>query len=114
MASSLRLRAPNGKEWNQPTGLFINNEFVSSTKTDSRITSIDPATEEQIATVHAATVEDVDKAVLAAKKALSNDSWKRLPGTDRGMLMAKLANLMEEHKEILATIDAWDNGRFLL
>lgn len=47
----------------------------------------------------------------AAKAALKHDSWKHLPGTDRGILMANLANLIEEHKELLATIDAWDNGK---
>lgn len=34
-----------------------------------------------------------------------------MPGTDRGILMAKLADLMEENKELFATIDAWDNGK---
>ena len=36
------LTAPNGKTWSQPTGLFINNEFVKSSS-GSTITSIDPA-----------------------------------------------------------------------
>jgi aldehyde dehydrogenase (NAD+) len=33
-----------------------------------------------------------------------------MSGSDRGILMAKLADLIEEEKELLATIDAWDNG----
>lgn len=33
-----------------------------------------------------------------------------MPATDRGRLMAKLADLIEENKELLASIDAWDNG----
>lgn len=60
--------------------------------------------------MHSASVEDVDRAVLAAHKALKDPSWKRLPATERGMLMTKLADLMEKNKELLATIDAWDNG----
>jgi hypothetical protein len=36
------LVAPNGKKWSQPTGLFINNEFVKASKGNT-ITSIDPA-----------------------------------------------------------------------
>ena len=110
MASPINLKAPNGVEWSQPTGLFINNEFVASSKADSRIVSIDPATEQEIATVHAATADDVDLAVNAAKKAFHADSWKKLPGTDRGILMARLADLIEQKKELFATIDAWDNG----
>lgn len=35
------LVAPNGHSYKQPTGLFINNEFVPST--GQKITSIDPA-----------------------------------------------------------------------
>lgn len=61
--------------------------------------------------MHSASVEDVDRAVQAAHKALKDPSWKRLPATDRGMLMTKLADLMEKNKELLATIDAWDNGK---
>ena len=68
------------------------------------------STELEIAAVQAATAADVNKAVTAAKKALKHGSWKLLPGTERGRLMAKLADLMEEEQELLATIDAWDNG----
>lgn len=32
--------------------------------------------------------------------------------TDRGELMFKLARLVEENKETLATIETWDNGMF--
>ncbi|KAI0019435.1 aldehyde dehydrogenase [Xylariomycetidae sp. FL0641] len=109
MAENIKLTAPNGQSWSQPTGLFINNEFVpSSGKT---ITTIDPATETEIATVHAASAEDVGKAVQAAHKAFKGSAWKNTSGTDRGILMAKLADLIEAKKELFATIDAWDNGK---
>jgi len=68
--------------------------------------------ESEIASVYAAGEEDVDIAVKAARKALKDPSWKSLPGTDRGRLMLKLADLVEEHKETLATIETWDNGIF--
>jgi aldehyde dehydrogenase (NAD(P)+) len=48
--------------------------------------------------------------VEAAKAALIHPSWKQLPATERGQLMARLADLMEENRELLASIDAWDNG----
>ena len=35
------LKAPNGREYKQPLGLFINNEFVKSSSGD-KITSINP------------------------------------------------------------------------
>lgn len=123
---SIQLQAPNGLKYTQPTGLFINNEFVIA-KSNKAITSIDPAyvsqilqiayatltrrrTESEIAEVQAAGPEDVDIAVRAARKALKDASWKLLPATERGMLMTRLADLLEQNKELLATIDAWDNG----
>lgn len=39
---SVDLTAPNGKTWSQPTGLFINNEFVESQK-GNKLVTIDPA-----------------------------------------------------------------------
>lgn len=61
--------------------------------------------------MYAAGEEDVNIAVAAARKALKDPSWKGLPATDRGALMIKLADLIEQHKETLATIETWDNGQ---
>lgn len=111
MASSLavELTAPNGKTYSQPTGLFINNEWVTSSKGE-KIVSIDPSTEKEIASVQAADLEDVDKAVDAAKKAFKGP-WRDMSGTERGDLMYKLSQLVDEHREVLATIETWDNGK---
>lgn len=106
----VELTAPNGKKWSQPLGLFINNEFVKSSK-EGKIVSINPATEEEICSVYAASEEDVDKAVAAARAAFKNKSWKSLSGSERGELMRKLACLVEENAEILATIETLDNGK---
>ena len=67
-------------------------------------------TEQEIALVHAAAFEDVDEAVKAARKALKHPSWKKLSPTDRVILLGKLADLIENKQEVLATVDAWDNG----
>lgn len=58
-----------------------------------------------------ASKQDVNDAVSAAQIALAHPSWKLLSGTDRGKLMAKLADLIEGHRELLASIEAWDNGQ---
>lgn len=71
-------------------------------------------TDTPIATVHAASADDVDQAVKAARAALVHSSWKKLPPTDRGQLMAKLADLIEDKQKLFASIDAWDNGAFTL
>ncbi|KAG8406761.1 mitochondrial aldehyde dehydrogenase [Metarhizium acridum] len=103
------LTTPNGHTYYQPLGLFIDNEFVSASTT-TPITAIDPATEKTIANVQSATSDDVDRAVQCAKRALHCDSWKQISGTERGNLIAKLASLMDEKKELLASVVSWENG----
>lgn len=103
------LTAPNGKKFNLPTGLFINNEFIKGN--GGTITSINPTDESEITTVSAASADDIDTAVKAARKALNDRSWKGLSGTERGAIMYKFADLLEANKEILATIETWDNGK---
>lgn len=61
--------------------------------------------------MYAAGEEDIDVAVQAARTAFRDPSWKHRSGTDRGRLMLQLAELVEQHKETLATIETWDNGK---
>ncbi|RMJ22498.1 Aldehyde dehydrogenase [Aspergillus sp. HF37] len=107
---SVQLTAPNGHKYSQPVGLFINNEFVAA-KSGDKFASINPSDESEIVSVHGAGEQDIDDAVKAARKALAADSWKLLPPTERGSLMLKLADLVDQHRETLATIETWDNGK---
>lgn len=112
-ALTVDLTAPNGRKYTQPTGLFINNEWVVSSNGE-KITSINPTDESEITSVYAASPEDVDKAVKAARKAFKDPGWRDMPGTERGDLLLKLSALVEREKETLATIETWDNGMNLL
>ncbi|KAI1335126.1 aldehyde dehydrogenase [Xylariaceae sp. FL0016] len=106
----VQIEAPNGTKWTQPLGLFINNEWVAS-KENKTIPAFNPTTEEEICAPHAATADDIDKAVTAARAALKHPSWKRLSGCERGALMNKLADLIERDAPILAAIEAMNNGK---
>ncbi|KAI8296197.1 putative aldehyde dehydrogenase-like protein [Colletotrichum sp. SAR11_59] len=67
--------------------------------------------EEEICKVYAASAEDVNKAVAAARAAFVHPSWKRISGTERGYMMMKLADLVDANLETLATIETLDNGK---
>lgn len=54
---------------------------------------------------------DVDLAVIAARKAFERSSWRRTTPADRGMLMWKLADLIETNADELSTIETLDNGK---
>ncbi|QGA14830.1 hypothetical protein EYB26_002486 [Talaromyces marneffei] len=110
MVANIELTAPNGRTLSLPVGLFINNEFVEGVKSQ-KLTSINPADENPIATIEIATAEDVDLAVAAAQKAFSHPCWAGLDASKRGKLLYALAQLIRDHREDLATLEAWDNGK---
>ncbi|GKC02589.1 aldehyde dehydrogenase family 2 member C4-like protein [Tanacetum coccineum] len=73
--------------------------------------TIDPRTEEVTANIAEGDREDVDLAVKAAREAFDHGPWPRMSGSERGRLMMKYANLVEEHIEELAALDAIDAGK---
>ncbi|KFX91640.1 hypothetical protein O988_07666 [Pseudogymnoascus sp. VKM F-3808] len=107
---SVELTAPNGVKYSQPIGLYINGEFVKSSN-GQKIETINPTNETPITSVYAATEDDVNAAVTAARAAFKNPNWRDIPATDRGTMMFKLADLIDKHAETLATIETWDNGK---
>src|SRR3954452_1820914 len=73
------------------------------------VTVINPATEETIATLESAGVEETDAAVARAKAAFP--AWRDVSPRDRGRLLRRLATLVEEHGEELARIEAQNVGK---
>jgi aldehyde dehydrogenase (NAD+) len=61
---------------------------------------VNPATEEVVGKVAQADRDDVDQAVRAARAALT--SWKLTPAKERGRIMLRIAELMDQHAEELA------------
>jgi acyl-CoA reductase-like NAD-dependent aldehyde dehydrogenase len=70
---------------------------------------LNPATGETIAEVPGATVEDVDRAVEAARRAFSE--WRAVAPADRARLLRRLAGLVEEHTEELARLETRNVGK---
>ncbi|KAI7640503.1 Aldehyde, partial [Hortaea werneckii] len=93
----------------QPTGLFINNEYVKGV--DGKTFEVyNPSDESVICSVHEATEKDVDIAVSAARKAFEGP-WRKETPENRGKLLVNLANLFEKNLDLLASIEALDNGK---
>jgi len=88
---------------------FINNEFVEGVDKKT-FEVINPSTEEVICSVHEATEKDVDIAVAAARKAFEGP-WKQVTPQQRGVLMFKLADLIEKNVDLLAAVESLDNGK---
>jgi len=112
MASTATIHIPSlNKEIAVPTGLFINNEFVPSVDSQERINAINPATEEVICSVVAASSKDIDIAVAAARQAFKTTWGKNVTGFERSRLINKLADLIERDAQELAELEALNNGK---
>ncbi|HEY2838567.1 MAG TPA: aldehyde dehydrogenase family protein [Pirellulales bacterium] len=94
----------------QQTTCFIGGKWVPAAS-GKTFETINPATEEVIATVAEGDAADVDLAVAAARDALETGPWSRMDARDRGRLMYKLADLIEEEADELAALETLDNGK---
>ena len=88
--------------------LLINGEWI---ETSARFETINPATEETLANVSEGSAEHIDVAVNSARRALEEGPWSTMAPRQRGELMLKLADLIEENKERLAILESMDNGK---
>ena len=73
--------------------------------------TLDPATSQAITTVAQAGAQDVDRAVKAARDAMESGPWSKVSAAERGRLINRLADLIEEHGDELAELEALDNGK---
>jgi aldehyde dehydrogenase (NAD+) len=103
---SKTVKAPKVKD--QP--LLIGGKWLDSVSGKTFATT-NPATGETICQVAEGDKADVDLAVKAARKAFEEGPWARMNASERGRLLNKLADLIEQHREELAALETLDNGK---
>lgn len=91
-----------------PKQLLIDGEFVDSASGDTFDTT-NPSTGELIASVARAGKEDVERAVVSARRAF-NGEWRSASPLLRQKLMLELAEKIDENIEQLALLDSIDMG----
>ncbi|MEJ2122660.1 MAG: aldehyde dehydrogenase [Alphaproteobacteria bacterium] len=75
--------------------------------------SVDPYRNEVWARVPRGTAEDVDRAVAAARRAMTTGSWAGMSPSARGKVMRRIGDLVAENAERLAEIEVRDNGKLM-
>src|ERR687893_1232926 len=105
------MSSPELAENNSPRKyqLFIDGQWVDS-DSGKTFTTPNPATGETLAEVAEADKADIDKAVAAARRAFEG-KWSKLSARDRGRLLYKLSQLIEQHAAELAALETADNGK---
>ena len=92
-----------------PGRLFIGGEWQDA-ESGKRFEVIDPARAEVVTEVAEADAADIDRAVRAAREAFEGD-WRKMMPRQRGRLMWKLAERLEERKDEIALVETLNNGK---
>jgi aldehyde dehydrogenase (NAD+) len=92
------------------TKMLIDGKWVDSTS-GRTFETINPSTGDVIAHVAEGEKPDVDKAVKAARRAFEKGPWKKMNARERGRILYKLADLIEQNKDELAKLESLDNGK---
>jgi len=90
--------------------LYINGQWVSPVK-GGTFDSIDPSSEAVITQVAAATAEDIDLAVKAARQAFDEGPWPQMSGAERAAVLRRIALGIRDRQQELAELEVRDNGK---
>jgi phenylacetaldehyde dehydrogenase len=113
MATALKLVEPDNRVMDfvsRKHQMLINGKWVDAASGKS-FPTFNPATGEVLAHVAEGDREDIDRAVKAARAAFETGPWSKLTPSERGRLIWKLADLLEENLEQFATLETLDNGK---
>ncbi|HBO3329419.1 TPA: aldehyde dehydrogenase family protein [Pseudomonas aeruginosa] len=90
--------------------LYINGQWVEPAKGGS-FETFDPSDESLLARVAAATAEDIDAAVKAARNAFDEGPWPKLSGAERAVVLRRIADGIRSRQQELAELEVRDNGK---
>lgn len=90
-------------------GHFIDGDFTRP-EDHAQFATINPATEETLATVALGTAEDVARAVGAARRAFET-TWSTTSGPERAKYLYRIARIIQERSRELAVAESLDNGK---
>lgn len=90
--------------------LFINGQWVAA-QSGEMIDLINPATEQVFHRVASAGAADVDAAVQAARNAFDMGSWSNMNGSERAVILRRIAAKIEARADDLARLEVKDNGK---
>ena len=87
---------------------FIGGKFVAPVN-GRYFENTTPVTGQVICEIARSDAADIDLALDAAHAA--KDGWGRASPAERAQALLKIADVMEENAELLATCETWDNGK---
>jgi aldehyde dehydrogenase (NAD+) len=92
--------------------LYINGEWHNASNKKT-FPVIDPTTEAEVAQVAEGTAGDAEDAIAAAHQAFETGPWTQISGHERGEILWRVGDLLHQHGEELAFLQAIEMGRLL-
>ena len=93
-----------------PQRLLIDGRRVDAVSGET-FDTVNPATGEVLGAVAKGAAVDIDLAVRVARRAFEDSGWRRMSGYERGLLLQRLADLIERDAAELAVLECLDNGK---
>lgn len=89
---------------------FIGGKWLPTAR-GATLPAIDPSTGETYALIADSTPEDVNRAVLAARKAFDEGAWGRTTAVERGRMLTRMAALIQKNAAEISAIESRDTGK---
>jgi betaine-aldehyde dehydrogenase len=93
--------------------LVIDGQLVDSASGET-FDTVSPANNEVVGRVAKASIEDVDRAVAAARRAFDDGRWSKMPPVERGNRMRAVANILRERVDELARLETLNCGKIIV
>jgi phenylacetaldehyde dehydrogenase len=113
MATALKIVPPADKTAEfvaRKHKMLINGKWVEAAS-GKTFPTYDPATGEVLSQIAEGDREDIDRAVKSARAAFETGPWSKMTVSERGRLIWKIADLLEENLEEFAELESLDNGK---
>ena len=113
MATALKFTRPDDEApsfVSRTHKMLINGKWIEAAS-GKTFPTYNPATGEVLSMVAEGDREDIDRAVKAARAAFETGPWSRITASERGRLIWKLADLLEQNLEEFAELESLDNGK---
>ena len=94
----------------KPKKMLIDGKWVDAVS-GKTFATLDPSNEEPLVQVAEGDKQDIDLAVKAARRAFETGPWRKMTASERGRVIWKLADLMEQRLEEFAELESLDNGK---
>ncbi len=97
-------------EFKSDAKIFIDGKFLDAAS-GKTFDNISPSQNRVIGQIASGDIEDVNRAVASAKRVFDAGTWRDMNPRDKKIIMLRWAQLLGEHREELAFLEAIDTGR---